>query len=319
MSLTADTTTSGGNTWGLALVRKGSRAWTLVRETVSAWMADDAPSLGAALSYYTVFSLAPLLLIVIAVAGAIFGAEAARGEIFNQLRGLIGEEGAVAAQGLLASARNPATGVIASIVGGITLMIGATSVLVELQKALDRVWRAPEAPSQGMLLMLRTRLLSLGLILALAFLLLVSLVISAVLAALGRWWGAMFTGWEIVLQAANMLAGFAIVTLLFALIYKLLPRVAVGWRDVWTGALVTALLFSIGKLAIGMYLGTSGIASGFGAAGSLAVLLAWVYYSAQIFLLGAEFTAVYARRYGSLAGRASDSDSPRSRATQSSA
>jgi len=273
--------------------------WYLAKATVEAWIADSAPSIGAALAYYTAFSLAPLLLIVIAVAGAIFGDEAARGEVFGQLRQLVGPEGAEMIQSVLAGSRSPATGLLASVVGGATLLLGATSVFAELQAALDRIWRAPAVSHQGFLLLLRSRVLSFGLVLALGFLLLVSLAIGAALTAVGRWWGPMFAGWEHVLQAVNLIAGFVIVTVLFALIYKWLPRVRVAWRDVWVGALVTAILFSAGKYAIGLYLGTSGVASTFGAAGSLAVVLVWVYYSAQIFLLGAEFTAVYAHTHGS--------------------
>jgi membrane protein len=276
-----------------------SDVWKLAKESVSAWIEDYAPSMGAALSYYTVFSLAPLLVIVIAVAGLVFGADTAQGEITGQLRGLLGDEGAKAVEELLKSASQPSRGVTASIVGGLTLFIGATSVFSELQSALDRIWRAPVAPSLGLWGLVRSRLLSFGMILAIGFLLIVSLVVSAALAALGKWWGALFGGWEILLQVLNLLVSLATITVLFALIYKLLPRVKVDWRDVWVGAAVTSLLFTIGKFALGLYLGTSDVTSGFGAAGSIALVLVWVYYSAQIFLLGAEFTWVFAHRFGS--------------------
>ena len=273
--------------------------WKLAKESVSAWIEDYAPSMGAALSYYTVFSLAPLLVIVIAVAGLVFGADTAQGEITGQLRGLLGDEGAKAVEELLKSASQPSRGVTASIIGGLTLFVGATSVFSELQSALDRIWRAPVTPSLGLWGLVRSRLLSFGMILAIGFLLIVSLVVSAALAAFGKWWGALFGGWDILLQVLNLVVSLATITVLFALIYKLLPRVKVAWRDVWVGAAVTSLLFTIGKFALGLYLGTSDVTSGFGAAGSIVLVLVWVYYSAQIFLLGAEFTWVFAHRFGS--------------------
>jgi membrane protein len=182
------------------------------------------------------------------------------------------------------------------------LLLGATTVFAELQSDLDRIWRAETKPISGLWAFLRARLLSFGLVLVLAFLLLVTLVVSAALAALGRWWGGWFEGWAIVLEILNFLVSFAVTTALFAMIYKLLPRVQIAWRDVWIGAAVTALLFAVGKFLIGFYIGRSGVASGFGAAGSFVVLLVWVYYSTQIFLLGAEFTWVYAHEHGSRRG-----------------
>jgi membrane protein len=275
--------------------------WRLVKSAVSAWVEDYAPSMGAALSYYTVFSLAPLLLIVISIAGLIFGADAARGEIFGQLRGTMGDDAARAVEGLLASVSKPAEGITATVIGIAVLLIGATTVLGELQNALDRIWRAPgRAKPSGLWSMLRTRLLSFGLILGLAFMLMVSLVLEAAMAAAGKWWGSFLGGWELTAQVLNVLAGFALTAVVFAMIYKLMPRVRVLWSDVWLGALVTSLLFSVGKFLIGLYIGKSSVASGFGAAGSLVIVLVWVYYSAQIFLLGAEFTQVYARTFGSM-------------------
>jgi membrane protein len=277
--------------------------WSLLKESAVAWSDDYAPSMGAALAYYTLFSLAPLLVIVIAIAGLVFGNDAASGQIHAQLRGLIGNDGAIAVQGLLRSASEPAGSIAASIVGVSMLLLGATSVFGELQSALDRIWRVPSDPdSYGIRELLRTRLLSFGMILTIGFLLLVSLVVSAVLSAAGEWWGPALAGWESMLQAVNFGASFVIVTVLFGMIYKLLPRVEVAWRDVWLGAAVTALLFTLGKYLIGLYLGKSTIASGFGAAGSLVALLVWVYYSAQIFLFGVEFTWVYAHRCGSMVG-----------------
>jgi len=278
------------------------KSWSLARASVAAWVDDYAPSMGAALSYYTVFSLAPLLVIVIAVAGLVFGAAVARGEIVAQLQNMIGPEGATAVEDLLRNASRPSQGVTATVIGGLVLLLGATTVFGELQSDLDRIWRAPAAPKQGWWELIRTRVLSFGMVLSIGFLLLTSLVISTALSALGKWWGAMFGGWEVLLQVLNLMVSFATITILFALIYKLLPRAKIAWHDVWVGAAVTSLLFTIGKFAIGLYLGKSQVTSGFGAAGSVAILLVWVYYSAQIFLLGAEFTWVYAHQLGSLKG-----------------
>ena len=278
--------------------------WDLTAKSVEAWVDDYAPSMGAALAYYTLFSIAPLLIIAIAVAGLVFGQEAARGEIVVQIQGLIGPEGAIAVQGLLKSANEPARDIVLTVVSVITLVIGATTVFAELQSDLDRIWRVPApAKENGIWVLLRTRLLSFGLVLGLGFLLLVSLVISAAIAALGKWWNGVFEGWEALLQALNFGISFAATTLLFALIYKIMPRARIAWRDVLVGAGVTALLFEIGKFLIGLYLGKTSVASGFGAAGSLVVLLVWVYFAAQIFLLGAEFTWAYSHAHGSKAAQ----------------
>jgi membrane protein len=271
----------------------------LVGRTVSAWLDDYAPSMGAALAYYTVFSIAPLLIIVIAVAGMVFDREAVQGEIAAQLAGLIGREGAIAVQGLVKSASEPAQGTIAALTSIVLLVIGATTVFAELQSALDRIWRVPAAEVSGIWNLLRARLLSFGMILGLGFMLLVSLVVSAAIAAFGARWGSMLGGEEALLQILNVVVSLGLSTGLFAMIYKVMPRAKIAWRDVWIGAGVTAVLFEIGKFLVGLYLGKSGVASGFGAAGSLVVLLVWVYYSAQIFLLGAEFTHVYAQEHGS--------------------
>ncbi len=279
-----------------------SEQWQMVKLAAIAWSDDYAPSMGAALSYYTLFSLAPLLIIVIAVAGMVFGQEAAQGEIVAQLRGIMGNDGAVAVEGLLKAARAPAQGIIATIVGITILMLGATAIFAELQNALDRIWRVPASKqASGIWHLLRGRLLSFGLVLGLGFLLIVSLVVSAVLAGLSKWWSDWFSGWNVFFEMLNIAVSFGIFTLLFAMIYKLMPRAKIPWRDVWTGAAVTALLFTLGKMLIGLYLGRNSLASGFGAAGSLVVLVAWVYYSAQIFLFGAEYTWVYANQRGSRA------------------
>ncbi len=275
--------------------------WQLVKQAVSAWIDDYAPSMGAAIAYYTMFSLAPLLLIAIAVAGLVFGREVASGEVLAQLRGLMGESGAQAVQGMLESASEPEKSLLATLIGAVLLAIGATTVFGELQDALDRIWRAPARDKVGGLwALIRSRLLSFGMILGIGFLLIISLVLSAALAALGKWMGPIFGAWETVAQVVNFIVSFAMVAVMFAMIYKIMPRVRIAWRDVWIGAVVTALLFTIGKTLIGLYIGKSGVASAFGAAGSLAVLLLWVYYSAQIFLLGAEFTWAYAHTFGSM-------------------
>ena len=288
-----------------------SQQWQMIKAAVHAWMDDYAPSMGAALSYYTLFSLAPLLIIVIAVAGMVFGQQAAQGEIVVQLREIMGAQGALAVEGILKTAREPAKGVVATIVGIAILLLGATAIFAELQSALDRIWRVSAPPAEsGIWHLLRTRLLSFGLVLGLGFMLTVSLVVSAALAALGKWWGGWFAGWEVFLEILNFAVSLGIFTLLFAMIYKIMPRARIPWRDVWTGAAVTALLFTIGKMLIGLYLGKSSLASGFGAAGSFMVLIAWVYYSAQIFLFGAEYTWVYANRHGSRVPMPSPGDKP---------
>ena len=275
--------------------------WALVKGAASAWSDDYAPSMGAALSYYSVFSLAPLLLlIVISIAGLVFGQDAVHGAIFGQLRGLMGDDAAKAVEGILSSVSKPPQGVSATSIGIVILLIGATTVFGELQDALDRIWRAPARDKSGGLWgLLRARLLSFGMVLGIAFLLMVSLVLSAAVSALGKWWGGVFGGWEVLAQLVNALVGFALTSGVFAMIYKLMPRVTVRWHDVWLGSVVTALLFTVGQFLIGLYIGKSAVASGFGAAGSLIIIFVWVYYSAQIFLMGAEYTWIYAETFGS--------------------
>jgi membrane protein len=280
------------------------RLLRLAKKAVMAWIDDFAPSMGAAISYYTMFSLAPLLVIVIAVAGALFGREAVQGEIVGQLRGLIGLEGAMAVQGLMRSASEPSRGLAAGLISSVVVLVGATTVFAELQSALDRIWHVPEkAKPSGVWAVLRARVLSFGLILGLAFMLMVSLVASAAVAALGSWASGLLPAWEVTLQAINTVVALSFTTVLFAMIFKFMPSVRLQWHDVWVGATVTAVLFELGKFGIGLYLGKSGVNEAFAAAGSLVVLLAWVYYAAQIFLLGAEFTKVYAEERGSQAGK----------------
>ncbi|MDB5826346.1 MAG: Ribonuclease [Variovorax sp.] len=270
------------------------------KKTVKAWSDDFAPSMGAAISYYTMFSLAPLLVLVIAIAGLVFGAEAVQGQIATQLSGLMGEDTAQAVQGMVESASVSNNGLWASVLSVIVLIVGATSVFGELQSALDRIWHVPEAEKpSGVWGILRARVFSFGLILGLAFLLMVSLSVSAGLAAFGGFIGGLLPGEEALLHTINLVVSLAVTTVLFAMIFKLMPTAKVEWRDVWIGSAVTAVLFEIGKFLIGLYLGKSGMADSFAGAGSLVILLAWVYYAAQIFLLGAEFTKVYARAHGS--------------------
>jgi membrane protein len=274
--------------------------WQLTRDSVVAWVDDFAPSMGAAISYYTAFSIAPLLLIVIALLGLFFGPEAATQRIFSELRDGLGPKAAATLQEMVVGASRSDKGVAATIVGVLAMIVGATTVFAELQSALDRIWRTPAAADDsGIIRLVVSRFLSFGMIVAVGFLLLISLLVSSALAALGEWWAPLFGGWELVLNAVNFVVGAIVVTLLFALIYKILPRSKIGWEDVWIGAAFTALLFSIGKLLIGLYVGKSGVVTSFGAAGSILVVLIWVYYSAQIFLLGAEFTWHYAYRFGS--------------------
>lgn len=277
--------------------------WGMMKATFSAWIDDYAPSMGAALAYYTMFSIAPLLLIVISTAGLVFGEEAVRGEIFGQLRGLMGDQGAQAIQGLLESVSEPKTGIASIVIGTVLLLIGATSVFSELQDAFDRIWKAPLVKNKeaGWWKVIRVRLLALSIIMGIGFLMIVSLVFSAAMAALGKWWGPLFEGLGI-LEIVNFAFSYLLMTVIFALFYKFMPRVRVKWRDVWAGATVTAFLFTVGKVLIGVYIGTSAVTSGFGAAGSLVVVLIWVYYSAQIFLLGVEFTQIYSHRHGSRRG-----------------
>jgi membrane protein len=273
--------------------------YVLLKTSVSNWVDDFAPSMGAALAYYTVFSIAPLLVITIAVAALAFGQSAAQQEIMDQIRGLVGTDGANAIQTMLVNAQKPKEGAFASIGSILMLLVGATTVFSELESDLNRIWRVPASTQSGIWGLLRSRVLSLGLVVSIGFVLMVSLVVNAALAAWGKYWSGWFFGVEVALQAANFLLSIGVFTLLFALMYKILPKVKIAWRDVWVGAAFTALLFSFGKFLIGLYIGKAGVASSYGAAGALVVLLVWVYYSAQVFLLGAEFTRAYAESHGS--------------------
>lgn len=281
----------------------------VLTRSLHAWIDHRAGSKGAALAFYSLFSMAPVLILAIAVAGYFFGADAAQGEIIAQIEGLVGRNGAQAIQALLAGARDPATGLAATMIASVLLLIGATSVFVELKGSLDELWGV--APPKGLAVIgfLRTQLHAFGLVLVLAFLLLVSLVLSAALAVLERYAGSVWNSAYDILASLSSVIAFGVIASLFAVIYKALPDAPLSWRDVWIGATFTAVLFSLGKYVIGLYLGKSGAASSFGAAGSLIALLLWVYYSAQIFFLGAEFTRQYALGFGSLRGK-HDGSSP---------
>lgn len=265
----------------------------LAQLTVNGWIDDRASSMGAAIAYYTAFSIAPLLLIVIAVAGLVFGEDAARGAVMGQINDLIGWNGAQAVQSVLAASHSRGGGLLSVAIGTVTLAVGATTVFNELQADLDHIWKVPPQ-SGGIVGVLKTRLVSFGLVIGLGFLLLVSLVISAGLSTFGKVIGETFPGEELLFQLLNAVVSFAVITVAFSVIYKLLPRTEVRWSEVWSGGLFTASLFSLGKFLIGLYIGKAALASSFGAAGAFVVLLAWIYYSAQIFLLGAEFTYQHA-------------------------
>jgi len=268
-------------------------------QSVSGWVDHSASSLGAALAFYTLFSVAPILIIALSLAGYFFGPHTAETELLGQLRDLTGAAGAEAVRGVLASAQYSDKKGVAAVVGVVTLIVGATSVFGELQHALDVIWSSARNPDTGWWGMVRRRLLSFGMVLGVGFLLLVSLIVSAVLAAVGGWLQSRLPGLAVTLPILDVSLSFAMTVLLFAMIYKYIPRETIAWRDVWIGAAVTAFLFAVGKSLIGLYLGRSSFSSAYGAAGSLVVLLMWVYYSAQVFLLGAEFTRAFAYSRGS--------------------
>jgi YihY family inner membrane protein len=273
--------------------------WSIARDTVYAWIEHSASSLGAALSFYTLFSIAPILVIAMAVAGSIFGPNAAETQVLDQMRNLLGAAGANAVQSLLSSAHQSGLKGFAAGIAVLTLLVGATSVFGELQYTLDYIWKSPPKKTTAWWRIARSRILSIGLILGVGFLLLVSLILSSALAALGAWLGAFFIQWNVILPTIDLVLSLGLTTILFAMIFKYVPREDIAWGDVWIGGLATACLFSVGKLLIGLYLGRSSLSSAYGAAGSIMVLLVWIYYSAQIFLFGAEFTHVYTYALGS--------------------
>jgi membrane protein len=274
--------------------------WQVGKDTVAQWIEDQPFPLAAALSYYTLFSLAPLLIIVISIAGFAFGREAAQNQIVETVQGMIGQESAQAIQGMIENASDqPKTGMISTVIGIIALILGAGGVVGQLQTSLNTIWGVEPKPGQGVWGFIRQRFISFAMVLGIGFLLLVSLVVSAVVTGITEFVGTFFGGTELVAHALDLIVSFALITVLFAMIYKFLPDVKIQWGDVWIGAALTSLLFTIGKFLIGLYLGSSGVTSAYGAAGSLITVLLWVYYSALIFFLGAEFTQVYASQYGS--------------------
>ena len=287
----------------------------LARKSAAGWMDDEAPSKGAATAYYAMFSMAPLLFLIISIAGLFFGADAVRGVVFAQVADLMGENGAQAIEEMLANVSEPKTGIWATLISLAVLVFGATTVFAQLQAALDAIWEVPPEVAKSekrnaIWTFVKGRLLSFGLVLALAFLIVVSLVLSAAMSALGKWWGPVFGEWETVAYVFDLAVGFGMLAVVFAAIYKFMPRAHIQWRDVWVGAAVTAALFVIGKFLIGLYLGKSDVGSSFGAFGSIIIVMVWVYYSAQIFLLGAEFTWVWAHATGSRKGQAEAVETP---------
>jgi membrane protein len=284
----------------------------VLRTAFSDWLSHRCPSKGAALAYYTLFSLAPILVLVIAIAGFFYGADAARGQLMGQLKGLMGAKGAEAIQLVLAGAQNKDSGVWATIIATVLLVFGATSVFAELKDSLDEIWDVPPPKDASWWDTVRTRLLSFGLVLVLGFLLMVSLVVSAGLAVLENFVGGLWKDATVLLGWVASGISFLVIATLFGVIYKLLPRIKLSWHDVTIGALGTAALFTLGKFAIGLYIGNSGVADSYGAAGSLIALLLWIYYSGQIFFLGAEFARQYAIQLGSLRGKPTDAvEAPR--------
>jgi membrane protein len=308
---------SGDRRWLLEIHSHASVTWVmddftmgikgffqLLKETFSDWSEDKVPRLAAALAYYTVFSLAPLLVIVIAIAGLFGASDAVQSGVMTQIQDLVGTEGEQFIGSMIQNAnQRPATGIVATVVGTVTLLIGALGVFGELQNSMNTIWEVKPKPAKGLkdtvVRLILGRLVSFAMLLVIGFLLLTSLLLSSGLAALGDYIGGLLPFSEFFLQALNFVISFGVITVLFALIFKFMPDAHIAWRDVWLGAAVTSLLFTLGKFALGMYLGKSDVGSSFGAAGSLALILIWIYYSAQIVFFGAEFTQVYANRYGS--------------------
>jgi membrane protein len=266
--------------------------WPLLQQTFSDWNKHDAPRLGAAIAFYSILSLAPLVIVTIAIVALAFGRDTAQHHLLSQVEAMIGPQGAEAVQAMIESGQKGASGIFSTIVGVITLLLGASGVFGELRSALNTMWDATPPAEGGLWRMIRERFLSFGMVMAVGFLLLVSLAVSAALAAFGKYWGGLLPMPEMVLSAINFVISMAGITGLFGLIFRYVPAVRIGWRSLWIGAAATALLFTIGKYLIGLYLGKAAVGSAYGTAGSLVVVIVWVYYSAMIFLFGAEFTQV---------------------------
>ena len=279
-------------------LRKVKAVFQLLGDTIRAFLAGDVVSQGAALSYYTFFAIAPLFVIALAIAGFWFGQDTARRELFGQLNQLVGKEGGEAIQSVVMAASNPKAGFWATCIAVGTLAVAATGVFVQLQNSLNKLWGVRQIQGKGLQNFIRHRLLSFAMVLGVGFLLLVSLICSAGLAAFGNVIGNFITGKEILLKTLNFAISLGIITVLFAMILKFLPDVKIAWRAVWLGGFITAFLFNLGKILIGIYLGRSSLSSIYGTMGSLVILLLWVYYSAQILFFGAQFTCVFTRKYG---------------------
>jgi membrane protein len=271
-------------------VVKYKKLWQTLKTTFSAWSAHEAPRLGASLAFYSILSLAPLAVVVLSIVAMVFGHSTAQDQLLAQVQGMIGKEGADAVKSMIEHAQKPSSGVFASVIGIATLLFGASGVFGELRSALNRMWDVKENPDTSLWVMIRQRIFSFGMVLAVGFLLLVSLVVSAALAALGKYFGGILPMPEFVAQVMNFLISMAGISILFALIFKYVPDIHIAWREVWVGAVVTAFFFTIGKLLIGVYLGKAAVGSAYGAAGSLVVVIVWIYYSSMIVLFGAEFT-----------------------------
>jgi membrane protein len=271
----------------------------LIRQAGVAWLDDNAPRFGAALAFYTLFSLAPVLIVAVSIAGFAFGAKAAQGEIVRQFQGLMGTQGAAAIETIIQSTDRPALGMFSATLALLAILVGASGAFNELQDALNTIWKVDSSTRNFWMVTVRHRFFSLGLVIATGFLLLASLVVSASLSAAERFLGHLLPLSVLVLQSVNVVFSFCMIAILFALIFKFIPDTTIRWGDVRMGAAVTSLLFTVGKVAIGFYLGHSALTSAYGAAASLVVFLIWIYYSAQILLFGAELTHVYALKYGS--------------------
>lgn len=289
-------------------IRSIGQVLELFKAAFADWSEDKASRLAAALSYYAAISLAPLLIVVLGIAGLVFGREAATGQVAAQITGLLGNQGAQVIQDIIANSSKPSTGILSTIIGTAVLLLGASGVFGALQDGLDTIWEVQPKPGRGIAGLIKSRFLSLTMVLGVCFMLLISLAISAALSALGKYAGEVLPMPVFVLELLNFIVSFVIITLLFALMYKFIPDAEIRWNDVWIGAAVTALLFTIGKFLIGLYLGRSAIGTAYGAAGSLVVILVWIYYSAQILFFGAELTQVYTNKYGSRIRPANDAE-----------
>jgi membrane protein len=276
----------------------GARIWAVLKDTVREWIDDNAARVAASLAFYTLLSLAPLVILTIAIAGVVMGEDTARDRIIYEVGQLVGPEGAKTVNAVVASAHQSNDGVLSTVIGLIVLFVGASGVFGELQYAMNTIWGVKPKQSSGLMLLVRERVFSFAMVIAVAFLLLVSLVVSAVLSGIGRFMAGSLPGGDTVWQVVNVVLSIGIITALFGLIFKVVPDVEVRWRDVWVGALATAILFTVGKQLLGIYLGESSVASAYGAAGSIVALVVWVYYSSQLVFFGAEFTQVYARANG---------------------